>query len=82
MPVDQLSILFQYVEADKSSLNFQPNNGAVRDLEHRGILYRSSEMGSIRLGFPYSIHPNVRALLTREKFQEVLLAHTSAKTNR
>jgi hypothetical protein len=82
MPTDQLAILFKYIETDKSALNFQPSNGAVRDLVNRGILYQSSEIGSLNIGFPYCIHPNAQALLMRGKLYIILLSRSKAEVKR
>jgi hypothetical protein len=74
-PTDQMSILITYAQSQKSSLMFQPTNGAVCDLEQRGILYRSSPLGNRMSGFPYSIHPDAQIFLRRRTFQKILLAH-------
>jgi Super-infection exclusion protein B len=55
MPIDQLNILFKYSQAQVSTLKFDPANGAVRDLERRGFIYQSSELGSMTRGFSYTI---------------------------
>lgn len=79
MPTDQLEILLKYAKTDKSSLNFELSNGAVCDLVNRGILYQPSKIGHYIEGFPFSIHPNAQAFLTRGKYQKILLARSKAK---
>ena len=75
----QLEILLKYAKTDKSSLNFELSNGAVCDLVNRGILYQPSKIGHYIEGFPFSIHPNAQAFLTRGKYQKILLARSKAK---
>ncbi|MGB8031410.1 MAG: super-infection exclusion protein B [Terracidiphilus sp.] len=73
LPQDQLLLLLDYVHNDRSSMTFQPNNGAVCDLENKGFLYRTSAMGTRQVGFPYSIRPDVRGILTAKKIQKILI---------
>jgi hypothetical protein len=74
LPADQMRILLEYVQSGKNSLVFQPTNGAVCDLEHRGILYRSSNFGNVMAGFAYNITPTAAEFLRRTEFQKILLA--------
>jgi superinfection exclusion protein B len=74
LPVDQMLVLIQYVQSGKSSLVFLPSDGAVCALEHRGILYRSSNVGYSRVGFAYNVTPVAAEFLRRSEFQKILLA--------
>ena len=69
MPLDQLNILMKYGQEDKSTMLYDPANGAVSDLMRRGILYVPSVTGYAVWGF--SIHPNAQRYLGRN-FQKVL----------
>jgi Super-infection exclusion protein B len=72
MPNDQISILLRYVQKGCSSLQQDPSNGAVRDLENRGFLYRSSELGSMN-SFAYTLTDTARYYLGRKDFNAILL---------
>jgi Super-infection exclusion protein B len=73
LSADQYSLLAEFVAKSKSTLYFQPQNGAVRDLENKGILYRSSEIGSAERGFPYTITTEAAKFLEPKTFQKILL---------
>jgi hypothetical protein len=77
LPFDQSEVLRRYIESGKSSISFQSDNGAVRDLERRGILYRSSNEGTMFEGFPYTITPIAEPFLRREEFQKLTLKRKS-----
>lgn len=70
---DQINVLLQYVQSGKNSITWPPSNGAVRDLENKGILYRSSDMGHLISGFPYSVTPAAARYLRPKAFQSLLL---------
>jgi len=70
---DQINVLLRYVESGKSSISWPISSGAVRDLENKGILYRSSELGNITDGWSYSVAPAAVKFLRPKAFQKLLL---------
>lgn len=75
LPVDQMKVLLRFVESRKSSLPFDLYEGAVRDLEKRGILYQSSEVAHRMLDvYPFTITPEAMRFLRRSEFQKFLLS--------
>jgi len=77
LPFDQVEVLRQYTGSGKSTVKFQPDNGAVRDLVRRGVLYPSSNQGTLFDGFPYTITPIAEDFLRREEFQKLTLKRKS-----
>jgi Super-infection exclusion protein B len=80
LPDDQLLILMAYVHEGRSTRLFQPDNGAVRDLENNGFLYRSSELGTREDGFPYNLRPEIRGKLSAQRIQEILIRRARGKS--
>lgn len=53
---DEKSILAPYIRDQAASVTYSLNDGAVRGLEGKGILYRASSV-SYGLGFPFNMQP-------------------------
>jgi len=73
LPTDQMQILSRYAQTGKSSLSFDEYQGAVCDLERRGILYRSSNVPHRGLGtFPYTITPVALRYMQQPEIKTIL----------
>jgi hypothetical protein len=73
LPADQFPILLRFGQTRASSVVLHPSNGAVCDLEQRGILYRSANVGNVRDGFAYSLTPEALHYFRGPEFQKLLL---------
>jgi Super-infection exclusion protein B len=74
-------ILAEYVRANTSTRYYPPNDGVIGGLVGKGILYRSSNIGSMD-SFPYNVQPwawkylerNAALVLSAEEIQILLTA--------
>lgn len=63
---DEKVILTPYIRDQVASVTYNLNDGAVRGLEEKGVLYRASSVSSYGLGFPFNMQPWAREILTAE----------------
>lgn len=62
---DEKAILTPYIREQAASVTYSLNDGAVRGLEGKGILYRASSV-SYGLEFPFNMQPWAREILSSE----------------
>lgn len=70
---DEKAVLVPYIRDQAASVTYSLNNGAVRGLEGKGVLYRASSV-SYGLGFPFNMQPWAREILSAEP--ELLMRKT------
>jgi len=73
LPIDQGRIIQEYCRTKKSSLSFQPSDGAVHDLANRGILYRPTRVGHLSEGWAFSLTKQALVYFQKPEFQKKLL---------
>ncbi|MDN3368269.1 MULTISPECIES: superinfection exclusion B family protein [Ralstonia solanacearum species complex] len=59
------AVLVPYIRDEATSVTYSLNNGAVRGLEGKGVLYRASSV-SYGLAFPFNMQPWAREILSAE----------------
>jgi hypothetical protein len=62
---DEKAVLVPYIRDQVASITFGLNDGAVRGLEGKGVLYRASSV-SYGLGFPFNMQPWAREILSAD----------------
>jgi hypothetical protein len=62
---DEKTILVPYIRDQEASVTYGLNDGVVRGLERKDVLYRASSV-SYGLGFPFNMHPWAREMLSKE----------------
>jgi len=62
---DEKAVLIPYIRDQAASVTYSLNDGAVRGLEGKGVLYRASSV-SYGLGFPFNMQPWAREILSAE----------------
>jgi hypothetical protein len=80
LKADEIEILLQYAEKQKSSLRFSQTNGTVRGLIDKRILYAHPETGQVMNDtIAFNLTAEASELLTYKSFQEV---SAKSSTNR
>ena len=62
---DEKAVLVPYIRNQATSVAYSLNDGAVRGLEGKGVLYRASSV-SYGLEFPFNMQPWAREILSAE----------------
>ncbi|MBN9094634.1 superinfection exclusion B family protein [Pandoraea sp. XJJ-1] len=62
---DEKAVLVPYIRNQAASIDYSLNDGAVRGLEGKGVLYRASSV-SYGLNFPFNMQPWAREILVAE----------------
>lgn len=62
---DEKAVLIPYIRDQAASVTYSLNDGAVRGLEGKRVLYRASSV-SYGLGFPFNMQPWAREILSAE----------------
>ena len=62
---DEKAVLVPYIRDEAASVEYSLNNGTVRGLEGKGVLFRASAV-SYGLEFPFNMQPWAREILSAE----------------
>ncbi len=61
---DEKGYLYAYIADEQNTQYFGVDDGVAGGLQAKSIIYRATNIGDMRTGFPFNIHPWAREYLT------------------